>query len=205
MSTRKFLLVDPARPEGPSNDHTRERIEDALIELMADGDKLNHDQVAERARVSRRTVYRYFPDQAALRAAMWKRLSAAGGMPASLEGLLEHLGQTFCNFDAKAPAMTVAMASPEGRAIRNLMKPERTAAFRSIFAEATVDLPEPDKTWAIATMQLLATGFVWREMRDQWGMTGEQMGIATRWAIETLLADLRRRGGNALSEGPAEA
>lgn len=203
MSSRKFLLADPAKPDGPSNDNTRERIEEALIELMADGDKLNHDRVAERAGVSRRTVYRYFPDQAALRAAMWKRLSPAGGMPTSLAGLLDHLGRTFVNFDSKASAMTVAMASPEGRAIRNLMKPERVAAFRGILAEITDELPEPDRTWATATIQLLATGFAWREMRDQWDMTGEQMGVATRWAIETLMADLARRGDKPLSEGPA--
>jgi len=203
MSARKFLLVDPAKPEGPTSDNTRERIEDALIELMADGDKLNHDRVAERARVSRRTVYRYFPDQAALRAAMWKRLSLSGEFPPDLPSLLEHLHKTFPNFDKKAAAVTVAMSSPEGRAVRNLMKPERVAAFRRIFADATTELPEPDRTWAIATMQLLATGFVWREMRDQWDMTGEQMGVATRWAIETLLADLRRRGEKPLSEGPA--
>ena len=129
MNTRKFLLEDPARPEGPSNDHTRERIEDALIELMAAGEKLNHDGVASRAGISRRTVYRYFPDQAALRAAMWKRLSPVGGIPTSLEALLAHLGTAFVNFDAKAAAMTVAMASPEGRAIRNVMKPDRVAAF----------------------------------------------------------------------------
>lgn len=203
MSARKFLLEDPAKPEGPQNDHTRARIEDALIELMAAGEKLNHDGVARRAQVSRRTVYRYFPDQEALRAAMWKRLSPVGGMPTSLEGLLTHLGEAFVNFDAKAAAMTVAMASPEGRAIRNVMKPDRVAAFRGIFAEATAGLPEPDRTWAIAAMQFMSTGFAWREMRDQWDMTGEQIGVATRWAVEVLLADLAKRGGKPLSEGPA--
>ncbi len=203
MSARKFLLEDPAKPEGPQNDHTRARIEDALIELMAAGEKLNHDGVARRAQVSRRTVYRYFPDQEALRAAMWKRLSPVGGMPTSLEELLTHLGEAFVNFDAKAAAMTVAMASPEGRAIRNVMKPDRVAAFRGIFAEATAGLPEPDRTWAIAAMQFMSTGFAWREMRDQWDMTGEQIGVATRWAVEVLLADLAKRGGKPLSEGPA--
>lgn len=203
MSSRKFLLEDPAKPEGPQNDHTRERIEDALIDLMAAGDKLNHDGVAKRAQVSRRTVYRYFPDQDALRAAMWKRLSPVSGMPTSLEALFRHLDEVFVDFDAKAAAMTVTMASAEGRAIRNVMKPDRVAAFRGIFAEATADLPEPDRTWAIAAMQFLSTGFAWREMRDQWDMTGEQIGIATRWATEVLLADLAKRGAKPLSEGPA--
>jgi hypothetical protein len=52
-------------------------------------------------------------------------------------------------------------------------------------------------------MQFMSTGFAWREMRDQWDMTGEQIGVATRWAVEVLLADLAKRGGKPLSEGPA--
>jgi hypothetical protein len=35
-------------------------------------------------------------------------------------------------------------------------------------------------------------------------MTGDQMAVACRWAIETLLADLRRRGDRPLAEGPAD-
>ena len=178
---------------------TQVRIEDALLALIAEGEHLNHDNVAARAGVSRRTVYRYFPDQDALRAAMWRKLGPPVGMPKSLTGLLDGLDAGFANFDAKAAAMTVAMASPEGRAIRNVMKPERTAAYRALLDEAGIALPEPDRTYAIAAIQLLASGFAWREMRDQWDMTAPEIATASRWAIETLLADLRERGKRPLA------
>lgn len=186
----------------PSSDN-RTKIEDALLDLIAEGGRVNHDAVAERAGLSRRTVYRYFPDQDSLRQATWRMLGPPVGMPQSLKGLLEGLETTFTNFDSKAGAMTVTMASPEGRAIRNVMKPQRVEAYRSIVAEATSDLGEPDRTYAAAIIQLLASGFAWREMRDQWDMSGTEMGTAVRWAIKTLLADIARRGDRPFSSGPA--
>lgn len=203
MTARKFLLADPARPEGSDNPHTREKVVDALTELMAAGEKLTHDAAAARAGISRRTVYRYFPDQASLRAAVWTRLGPAGGIPTSLDDLLGGMEERFANFDRKAATMTVAMASAEGRAIRNVMKDERVAAWRTMLAGRVAALAEPDRTRAIAVIQLIGTGLAWREMRDQWGMEAEGMTVACRWAIEALLADLERRGSRSLSEGPA--
>lgn len=203
MPERNFLLADPARPEGPDNAHTRAKIADAILALMAEGDRLNHDLVAERSGVSRRTVYRYYPDQAALRAAAWARVGPAGGIPKTLDDFVGGLPARFANFDDKADAMTVVMASAEGRAIRNVMKEERVAAFRDMLAPRLAALTEPDRTRATAVIQFLGSGFAWREMRDQWDMDGAEAAIACTWALETLLADLERRGGRPLSEGPA--
>jgi AcrR family transcriptional regulator len=203
MAPRKFLLADPAKPEGSDNPHTRAKIVDALTELMAEGERLTHDAVAARATISRRTVYRYFPDQESLRAAVWARLGPERGIPTTLDDLLGGMGERFGNFDRNAAMMSVAMASAEGRAIRNVMTPERVAAWRTMLAERVAALAEPDRTRAIAVIQLIGTGLAWREMRDQWGMEAEGMTVACRWAIETLLADLERRGARPLSEGAA--
>ena len=186
-----------------STSANRSKIDSALLAVMANGEHLNHDNVAARAGISRRTVYRHFPDQSALRTGLWKLLTPGRGMPKSLEELLEGMATTFAGFDARGDEMTVAMASPEGRAMRNLLTPERVAAYRAAFAESTASLPEPDRTWAIAAMQLMASGFAWREMRDQWGMDAAAITIATRWAIKAMLADLKRRGNKPLADGPA--
>jgi hypothetical protein len=83
------------------------------------------------------------------------------------------------------------------------MRPELVARFRDILAEPTAALPEPDRSWAIAMIQFAGSSFAWREMHDQWDMKGDEIAIACRWAVETLLADLAKRGGKPLSEGPA--
>ncbi|MCW3836109.1 TetR/AcrR family transcriptional regulator [Sphingomonas canadensis] len=200
MTGRKFILSDPARPERPENPHTRHRIEDALLALMADGEPLNHDGVAARAGVSRRTVYRYFPDREALLRALWARLSPGPPgqkMPQSLEQMLERQRELFEWFDANAPAMTVAMASAQGRAMRNAVTDQRTAAYREALAPHVAHLPEPARTQAVAAIQLLNSGFAWREMRDQWGLDGAGIAAACGWAIAALAKDLDAGGGPA--------
>lgn len=180
---------------------TDARIDGALMRLCARGEAYNHDMVAQEAGVSRRTVYRRFADQKALRARVWKLLSPPAGMPDDLDTLLAGgLRSGFRNFDAKAEAMTVAMASPEGRAMRNEMKPQRVEAYRKVFADAVAELSEEDATQAIAAMQLLASGFAWREMRDQWDLDADAMARASTWAIRTLVADLKRRGARPIDE-----
>jgi AcrR family transcriptional regulator len=183
---------------------TRARIGQALLELMAQGERLNHDNVAAHASVSRRTVYRHFPDQAALRQEVWTLLSSQGKMPTDLDDWLANgIPRLYRQFDERAPEMTVAMASAEGRAMRNGVKPERIAAYRSLYSDATAALAEPDRTHAIAALQFIGSGFAWREMRDQWEMDGEAVATTVLWAIRTLLADLEKRGASPLGEGPA--
>lgn len=182
------------------------QIEDALLQFMARGEteRLNHDSVAEAAGVSRRTAYRYYPDRAALLKALWARTTRAAGpgvgIPRDAAEIVRRLDEVYVGFDRNADAMMVALSTPEGRAVRNAVKPERVSGWRAALAEETKALPEPDRTWALAAIQLLSTGLAWREMRDQWDMEGAEIAAACRWAIRTLLKDLAERKGRPLSE-----
>ena len=59
---------------------------------------------------------------------------------------------------------------------------------------------------ATAVLQLLCSGFAWREMRDQWDLTGDEIARASVWAVRALLADLKQRGAQPLdaASGPEE-
>lgn len=185
----------------------RTRILDSLIALLSEGIDINHDRVAERTGVARRTVYRYFPDHDALMQPLWDRVvNLAGGaavrFPDSEAELTSSMLSIFQSFDRIAGLATIVRATPQGRAVRLAQKERRRAAYVSATADAVKELPPEDRLLATATLQVLHTT-PWLEMRDQWDMNGAQMATACRWAVETLLKDLRARGGKPLSDGPA--
>jgi len=185
----------------------QQRIEDALLDFMARGEtqRLNHDAVAEAAGVSRRTVYRYYPDREALLKALWARTMRAAGpgvrIPQDAAEVLDRLDEVFTGFDRNAAAIMVALSTPEGRAVRNAAKAERVAGWRRALADELAALPARQQDWALGVIQLLSTGFAWREMRDQWDMDGSEIAAASRWAIGVLLRDLAERQGRPLTEG----
>lgn len=198
--------VAAAAPSPTPPQDTRERIEDALIALMAEGERINHDAVAARAGVSRRTLYRYFPDRDALMRAVAERVRALAGptvrFPESAADLLATLPTIYAGFDGIAPIVTVVRSTPQGRAARLAEKERRTAAYTAALAPEVAALPPRDRRLATAMLQVLHTT-PWLEMRDHWDMTGEEIGEACGWAVRVLLADLARRGGRPLAEGPA--
>lgn len=181
----------------------RTQILDAVIELLADGrSEVNHDAVAERTGISRRTIYRYFDDRQKLLAAASTRVRELAGnrvmFPNDENDLLD-TRSIYTGFDRIAPIATLVRSTPEGRAMRLSQKAERQAKYTAAAADAVKNLPEEDRKLATAMLQVLHTT-PWLEMRDHWDMTGEQIGRVTSWAIRTLLADLRSRGSAPLDE-----
>ncbi len=190
-------------------DEARTRILDAFIAMMSEGDAiLNHDTIAERSGVARRTVYRYFPDRAALmEAALLRVRELAGvgvGYPDSAEDLLATLEPIYTGFDAIAPIAVMTRTTPQGRAMRLAQKGQRVARYTRALADAVKDLPEEDRKLATAMLQVLHTT-PWLEMRDQWDLGGRQIARATGWAVRTLLKDLNERGDLPLDrDAPAQ-
>lgn len=205
MHKRKFLLSDPAKPETPDNPHTRAKIGDALVGLLADDERVNHDAVAARAGLSRRTVYRYYPDQDSLLRALRERVTNLAGpnvrYPASEAELLSTLPAVYEGFDRIAAVATVIRSTPQGRAARLADRDARVAAYEAATADAVAALPERDRKLATAMLQFLHTS-AWLEMRDQWGLDGTEIARTCGWAMRALLDDLRARGSRPLDEPP---
>jgi AcrR family transcriptional regulator len=182
---------------------TREMILDALVQAMAAGEveAMTHDALARRAGVSRQTVYRHFPDRESLMTALWERLNprfAAQGLPTEEGQLIAVLGPMYAAFDRDADLVTVAQSTPQGRAVRMSVKARRARAFRQATADATRGLDEREAVMAAAVIQLLCGGQAWIEMREQWGLSGEEIARACAWAISALLKDLHAREGRPL-------
>jgi AcrR family transcriptional regulator len=198
---------------GPSRDakkqEARERILDSFIALLTEGaDDLSHDAVAARAGVGRRTVYRYFPDRAALMDGALLRVRELAGpkvdYPDSPEELLDSLEPVYTGFDTIAPIATMLRTTPQGRQLRLAQNGERVRRYTAALADAVRELPPADRKLATAMLQVLNTT-PWLEMRDHWGLDGKQIARATGWAVRTLLADLKRRGGLPLDRDVPDA
>jgi len=137
---------------------------------------------------------------------LWTRINAelsgggAPGFPATEQALLGQLAPLFANYDRIAPLITISQSTPQGRAMRLSVKDRRSQAFLDATADAAAGLDAQDRRLAAAIVQLLVGGQAWLEMRQQWDLTGDQMARASGWAVRTLLADLRKRGGRPLDQ-----
>jgi AcrR family transcriptional regulator len=189
---------------------TRELIVEALFAALAEGrwEDATHEALARRAGVSRQTVYRHFPDREALMAALWEHLNprfTARGLPTTEADLLELMGPMYAAFDRDADIITFVQSTPQGRAMRLTVRERRSAAFLQATADATNGLSASEARLATAVIQLLDGGQAWIELRQQWGLTGEEMATACGWAVRTLLRDLHARRGRPLDEDAAPA
>lgn len=182
----------------------RERILDAFIALLAEGvADLSHDAVADRVGVARRTVYRYFPDRAALLQAALLRVRALAGpkvtYPDSAAELLATLEPIYTGFDSIASIATMLRSTPHGRQLRLAENDRRIASYTRALADVVQDLPAKDRRLAMAMLQVLHTT-PWLEMRDHWQLDGHQIARAAGWAVRTLLSDLSKRGSLPLDQ-----
>ena len=178
---------------------TREQILEIAMMQLGQGPRgtFSHESIAEAAGMGARTVYRYFPDRAALMDGALLRVRELAGTqvtyPASAQELLDTLEPIYTGFDAIAAIATMVRSTPQGRQLRLAQNARRQSSYTRALADAVKDLPDDDKRLATAMLQVLHTT-PWLEMRDHWALSGKQIARATGWAVRTLLNDLRRRG-----------
>lgn len=179
---------------------TKTRILSAMAALMDEGggQAPTNRAVAERAQVTEVTVYRHFPSREALLRALWAHLNRQAGvdagLPETVAQLRAKIAPLLASFDA-APAHVVAsLITAQGRAARASLDAERRETFLAVVAEAAPALPEGERAKAAAALQLLYSGYAWLSLREQWDITGPAAVDAVAWAVDALLADLKRRG-----------
>ncbi len=181
-------------------EQTRVLILDTLAEMAAeDGfEGIIVNDLANRAGIAARTIYRHFPDRESLNDALADRIGELSGWT---DGALGHksdwpavMQQAFRQFDTQEVASTVA-ARLNG--IRTGTTPESTrrrAAFRGEVRAAYPKLSEEDVESVLAVVLLLGSSRTWLRLKEELGMPGERSGQIMRWVLELVLADLDARG-----------
>jgi AcrR family transcriptional regulator len=187
-------------------DLTQARILDAAIDLLRDEEleEIKLADVAARAGVTERTLYRHFATRDELLTAAWPRLQARVGSRGFAHTAREVADMPlwlFARFDAEEGAVRASAFSRAGRQLRRAVNAQRQAAFRDAVRSARPDLKEPELTRLCATVQLLNSAFAWAVMKDFWGLDGPEAGRAASDAIAALLGLARAPATGAPAAG----
>jgi AcrR family transcriptional regulator len=176
---------------------TRERILGAVADLLERGGpgELTVPAVAEASGVSLRTIYRYYATREEL-------LEAAGRWigdellkhpyPRSLEEVAGLYEAGARDFDERPGLVRALALSQLGREVRGYRRRERLEAIGRALRSELPDLSEPELRRAEAVLAYLHNMLAYTSLRDESGLSGEEVGDAIGWAIRTLIADLRR-------------
>jgi AcrR family transcriptional regulator len=178
---------------------TRVLILDALVDLVATqgvADPPVRD-LAELAGVSERTVYRHFPDRAALLDGLADHVADSLGWALrhdeveTLDDLVETIPASFAGFDeheTKTRALVLLNLDPAR--VANLTR-RNQENLREAVAEELSHLDADEQAEAVAVLHLLASSRTWLRFRQQDGLAPGQAGRAAQRAARAVLADLR--------------
>ncbi len=177
---------------------TRQRVLAAVADLLERGDaeEVTVPAVAEASGVSLRTIYRYYQTRDEL-------LEAAGRWigeellkhpyPHALDEVADFYEKGARDFDERPGLVRALALSQLGRHVRGYRRRERLDAIgRTVRAELT-ELSEPELERAEAVLSYLHNILAYTTLREENGLSGEEIGEAIGWAIRTLIADLRKR------------
>lgn len=172
---------------------TRNLILDALIDQLAETGAFDYSafELARRANVSVRTIYRHFPDRDALLAAMSTRVNERIGlynMPTNAHELPEAARLLFRKFDENPQLILAQITTTAGSQVRSHGRKDRIARTRMAVEQISPDLDPETRTARTAVLACLLSANTWQRMRQEFGMTGAQSGDALAWALEVLLA-----------------
>jgi len=180
-------------------EQTRLRILDAVTQVLADPatEEVTIPLVARRARVSLRTVYRYFPTREALFDA-WAEW-ADERLPIHLlsyaetsDRLPDFVRELYRSYDESEPLVKAMLNAKAARTVRERTRRRRQQVFMRAMSELTDQLEPKERLRALAVVYLLASAPGWQAMCDQWGLDGSEAGRAAAWAVRVLTDELRR-------------
>jgi len=176
----------------------RDAILDSLLkrlELEEPGD-ISLAQIAQDAGLSVRTLYRYFPTRDALFDAAGEEIAERLGLPTEIDGA-DDISASFLSASAqraKRPRLARALLrTTAGRELRTPNRARRIRAIESALAELTVGLDDTQARHARSVMAYLCNSAAWITICDETGVSPDEARASVAWAIDVLVAELRRQ------------
>ena len=195
QSSRRYN--SPLRAEQAQR--TRDLILDAFTDLLEDrrADDITTREIAQRAGVSQPTVYRHFPDRTALLEGLSGRIGRKVGAPQiptpeSVDDIGAQIEAMFTDSDdfaVELRAEVLLNSDPRWYAEQTRRTSE---AFLRLVEEAFPELGGRRQAQVAGLLRCLGSSHSWLRMREEYGVPGTESGPMTRWAMETILAAVRR-------------
>jgi len=189
---------------------TRQRIVVAFVKALEEDavDDVSMADLAKRASVAERTIYRHFSTRDELLAAAgeWIEDNVFGYIPFTSPDELPELFRRLCKSFDRHPhlARTIAMTRV-GRTMRKGFRQRLIEQHHRAMAPLTRHLKPKQVRQAEALTAYLNNVLAWSAMREDFGMSSAEIADAIDWAMTTLLKDVRRRDAAAARPSPPRA
>lgn len=180
---------------------TRDLILKALAELIREGRlaEFSVQDVADRAGVSLRTVYRHFASREALlegftiwaNAKMRGRSAGALNAPIRADDLGPHVRAKFAAFERLAPVQIPIVKLIQASQTYRAESSEYLEGLRSALTEVTCHLDEELANAVVWTIRMMCSSQTWRALHEEGHVDGAHAGAATAWAVDLLIEALR--------------
>lgn len=174
----------------------RSMILDALVRHLeaGDADDLAMEDLAREAGVSRRTLYRHFPNRSDLfdAAGEWIRGELLQ-LPIEIgpEGIAASFRAASSRLQQHPGLARALLRTQTGRTVRAGYRNERVRAIRRAVRAEAPGASRRELDRAAAVLGYLCSSNAWTTIQDESGLDAASAQTAVGWAIETLLARLR--------------
>ncbi|MCA1648278.1 MAG: TetR/AcrR family transcriptional regulator [Chloroflexi bacterium] len=187
----------PARLRDRQAELVRAQILDALVARLEreSPNELGIDDLASDAGVSRRTLYRYFPNREALIAAAEERLVARLGLPLDFDGP-DSIAASFREASHRLeqhPGLARALRQTTISRLHPPLRARRVQGLHRALEPATRGLPPVEAERALAIIGYLCSANAWLTIGDETSLPPDEVRAAISWAIDTLIGELRQR------------
>jgi AcrR family transcriptional regulator len=189
-------MVDRGGLRERQADRVRVEVLDAVIEQLEDRpiDDIAMADIAAAAGISLRTLYRYFPDRAALLHAAGDQLYGSLGVPYAIAGP-DDVVASFLEAArrlSERPALTRALVqTTAGRVARSSVRRQRVDSIRTALKPLTDGLDADIARRATAVITHLCSAASWVSVSDDSALDDADAQEAVAWAIDTLISALR--------------
>ena len=148
--------------------------------------------------MSQPTVYRHFPDRAALLEGITARIGERSSRLADLATDIDGIDEVGTRFEAMFVASDEFAVEVRAEALLNAdprryspLTQRHSAGLLDLVAESFPELDGRQHAQVAGLLRCLGSAQSWLRMREEFGVPGVESGPLVRWAIDTLIAAVR--------------